>query len=291
MFVGDMNVGSQTPRSFRPGSEVTYVINGHDEYTGIVGEMAKPAIINCPVTHDGFQHSVSKRKIDNTRIRYTDEDEHDFFQLKYGNNSVDVDENHFLPTPEEETWDQFVRRGYIPCIQDCFTNTQMTHSYDNIWIKRTLDYYRPQLNEVPPDGRPPLYAPDNDRPIKIITDTVRLESLVNVPAAPLEPWRPHLRRTPYENFRRGVFEHINVLPTGDNGASDHNLVFMDVTLMEDVKSDIEVNVVPSVPPPNPLPNPPHTPGPDPPPSSSTSGKKKSPPTASGGKKGSLPTGK
>ena len=246
IFLGDMNISSQTPRSFRPGSEVTYVINDDDEYTGIVGD-DRPAIITCTVTHDGFQHEVSKRKINNTRIRYTDEEEHRLFQQKYYNNSVDVDENHFQPTPEEETWDKFVRRGYIPCIQDCFTNTKKTHSYDNIWINRRLDSHRPQLNDVPPQGRPPPYTADNERPLKIITDTVRLQ-LSYVPGAPLDPWRSHLKRTPFENFRRGVFEHKHVLPVGDNGVSDHNLVFMDVKLMEDVRSDIEINVVPEPPP-------------------------------------------
>lgn len=274
IFLGDFNLSSQTPRSFRIGSEVTYM-KGGIQRTGIVKEDKPARAATCEVSHElNDIQKVNKKRDDPAQLHYTDENEQDFFQIKYGGNSINVDENKFKPTPDEETWDKFIKFKYIPCIQDVFTNAVMDSSYDNIWIKRTLDYHRPSLND------------ESER--KIITNVNRL-ALSDVDMN-------GLKLNPFENFRRGVFEHKEILLPGQHvitggGVSDHNLVFMDVTLMEDVKSDIEVNVVPSVPPPSPPPSPPHTPGPDPPPSSSTSGKKKSPPTASGGKKGSPPTSK
>ena len=215
IFLGDLNIGSQTPRCFKINSRVRFTHTNAERIGTVVAD--RPAIGNCTVREDNGVNRIINKAVDNpAQLRYVNPVEQEFHDRKYSNNSDHVDANNFLPTPGENTWDEFVRHNYIPCIKDVFTNSALNRSFDNIWITETLDGFRPRLNPTDP------HSPS------VNTTTVRL-NLSN------EGERP-LTLTPRQNFLRGVYQVDNV--------SDHSLVFADIKLNEQFSTEIHENIVP-----------------------------------------------
>lgn len=215
IFLGDLNIGSQTPRCFKINSRVRFIHNNAERIGTVVAD--RPAIGNCTVRDDNGVYRIINKTVDNpAQLQYVNPIEQEFHDKKYSNNSDDVDANNFTPTPSEDTWDEFVRHNYIPCIKDVFTNSALNRSLDNIWITETLDGYRPKLNPTDP------HSPS------VNTTTVRL-NLSD------EGERP-LTLTPFQNFSRGVY-HVD-------HASDHSLVFTDIKLNEQFSTEIHENIVP-----------------------------------------------
>lgn len=214
IFLGDLNIGSQTPRCFKINSRVRFIRNNVERIGTVFKD--RPAIRNCTVREDnGIERTINK-SVGNAQLRYVNHVEQEFHDKKYSNNSDDVDANNFTPTPSEDTWDEFIRYNYIPCIKDVFTNTALNRSLDNIWVTETLDGYRPKLNRTDP------HSPS------VNTTTVRL-NLSDEGGQPLT-------LTPRQNFLRGVYQVDNV--------SDHSLVFMDIKLNEQFSTEIHENIVP-----------------------------------------------